>query len=355
MLQEQDTHQKILVIEDNPDSRQLVIDVLSMSGYQLLWASDGMRGLDYARSEMPDLIILDVNMPGMSGFEVCAELKADPELASIPVLMLTALSDIDNRVQGLGLGAEDYLVKPYNPRELSARVDARLRAKSATDELRAARDQILRTFERYVAPSVVEQLLLNPSRVALGGQLQEVTALFADLEGFTTLSEHIEPVELFAVLNGYLSVVADAIIENHGTLDKFMGDGVMAIFNAPLPQADHALRAVTAALQAQDHVQAYQQTLAPELRINFRIGIHSGDAIVGNVGTARLRNFTAIGDTINTASRLEKVGTGGQALISDATYALVRDSVLVHSLGKRVLKGREQPIEVYEVVGIKRG
>lgn len=355
MLEEQGVVQKILVIEDNPDSRQLVIDVLSMSGYQLVWASDGIRGLDYARREMPDLIILDVNMPGMSGFEVCAALKADPDLASIPVLMLTALSDIDNRVQGLGLGAEDYLIKPYNPRELSARVDARLRAKSATDELRAARDQVLRTFERYVAPSVVEQLLIDPSRVALGGQLQTVTALFADLEGFTTLSERIEPVELFSVLNGYLSLVADAIIESHGTLDKFMGDGVMAIFNAPLPQPDHAFRAVSSALAAQEQAGLYQQTLPPELRLNFRIGIHSGDAIVGNVGTAQLRNFTAIGDTINTAARLEKSGKGAQVLISEATYALVRDQITARSLGMHVLKGREQPIEVYEVLGLRRG
>lgn len=344
---------RILVIEDNPDSRHLLGDLLGTQGYEMILTADGIEGLLRARQDRPDLIILDVNMPGMSGFEVCEQLKADAELSAIPILMLTALSDIDNRVQGLGLGAEDYLTKPFSPRELTARVEVRLRAKQAADELRAARNQLLNTFERYVAPAVVEQLLQDPRRVELGGEVHEVTALFADLVGFTTISEHVDPRELISVLNGYLSIIGDAVIENYGTLDKFLGDGLMAVFNVPLPQPDHALRAVTAALRAQQNVQEYQQTLPPELRSRFRIGIHSGDAIVGNVGTTRLRNYTAIGDTINTAARLEQSAESGQILISEATYQRIAELVSAEPLGSYLLKGREQPIQVYEVMELR--
>jgi class 3 adenylate cyclase len=340
---------KILVIEDNRDSRQLIMDILVLHGFEVFSAVEGTTGIDLARQKMPDLILLDVNLPGMTGFEVCAFLKADPDLVNIPVMMLTAMAEIDNRVQGLGLGADDYITKPFNPRELTARIDARLRVKQASDELRATRDQVLRTFEHYVAPSVVEQLVRDPTRVALGGDMHEVTAFFADLRGFTTVAEHIDPTQLFAVLNGYLSVVTDAVIENRGTLDKFLGDGIMALFNVPLEQPDHPLRAVTAALTAQQQVVRYHETLRPELRLQFRIGIHTGDALVGNVGTSRLRNYTAIGDTINTASRIEEEAQGGQVLISESTYNRVRDQVRARELGARVLKGREHPISIYEV------
>lgn len=132
---------------------------------------------------MPDLIILDVNMPGMSGFEVCKIIKSDVKLSHIPVLMLTAQSDVESRVTGLGLGADDYIGKPFSPRELAARVEARIRAKSENDNLRRTQEIIRQTFERYVSPNVVEKLLESPSDVQLGGKLQEITVLFSDLEG----------------------------------------------------------------------------------------------------------------------------------------------------------------------------
>ncbi|NDJ53036.1 MAG: response regulator [Chloroflexi bacterium] len=344
---------KILVVEDNPDSRKLVEDILGAMSYEVVAASNGLQGLEAAQREVPDLIILDVNMPGLSGFEVLEHLKADEQLNSIPILMLTAQGDVDDRVRGLGLGADDYLLKPFNPRELIARVDARLRAKQASDELRAARDQILKTFARYVAPTVVEQLLADPVSVELGGRLQEVTALFADLEGFTALAEHIEPEKVIEILNGYLSLVADAVIENHGTLDKFMGDGVMAIFNAPLPQEDHALQAVTTAFDVHRRVQAYHERLAPQNRLFYRIGISSGPAVVGNVGSAEIRDYTAIGDTINTASRLEQTGEAGYVIISASTYELVRDYVEVEQLGERNVKNKTEPVMVYKVINVE--
>ncbi|MCZ7544868.1 MAG: response regulator [Anaerolineae bacterium] len=160
---------RVLIAEDNIDSRQLVEDILTGLDIEVLAAPDGLQALELARTASPDLIILDINMPGLSGFEVCARLKADAALATIPVLMLTALDQVDDRVKALGLGADDYLTKPFNPRELVARVNTRLRAKQEADLLRAAQQQMRSTFERFVAPEVVQQLLADPTHVALGG------------------------------------------------------------------------------------------------------------------------------------------------------------------------------------------
>ncbi|MBL8157095.1 MAG: response regulator, partial [Anaerolineae bacterium] len=294
---------KILVAEDNPNSRQLVKDILESVGYEALLAVDGPSAVAIAQAEIPDLMILDVNMPGMSGFEVCEIVKRDPKLAHIPVLILSAQTDIDSRVAGLGLGADDYVAKPFSPRELAARIDARLRTKSEADNLRNTREMIRKTFERYVAPSVVEQLLQDPSRIKLGGQLQDVTVLFSDLEGFTGVSEHADPERLLTVLNAYHELVVKIIQDHGGTVDKFIGDGVMALYNTPLPQEDHALRAVTTALQIQEQLESFSQQFEPQYRLKINFGINSGRAVVGNVGTHHLMDFTAVGDTVNLASR----------------------------------------------------
>ncbi len=179
---------KILAADDNPDNVELLKDILEQMGHKVFKALDGEKALAVARSEHPDLVILDVNMPGLSGFEVCSELKADEATANIPVIMLTALTDVEARVEGLATGADDYLTKPYSPRELMARVNTRLRLKATTDDLRETQELIRATFERFVAAPVVEQVWRDPSKVQLGGKVQIVTVLFADREGFTSLS-----------------------------------------------------------------------------------------------------------------------------------------------------------------------
>ncbi|MEW5721178.1 MAG: adenylate/guanylate cyclase domain-containing protein, partial [Chloroflexota bacterium] len=179
------------------------------------------------------------------------------------------------------------------------------------------------TFEHYVAPTVVEGLLADPRRVALGGERQLVTVLFADMHGFTTLSEQVSPEELIKILNVYLSLAAKTILKYEGTLDKFMGDGAMAMFNAPLPQADHAWRAACAALTLQREVTALAPKLPLSQRLCFRIGLHTGEAVVGNIGTRELMNYTAIGDTVNVAKRLQENAEDNQILISRPTFGLI--------------------------------
>ncbi len=341
---------KVLVADDNANSRQLVKDIVESIGCATLVAADGPSALEAAQSQVPDLIILDVNMPGMSGFEVCAALKSDPVLSQIPVIMLTALADIENRVTGLGLGADDYLSKPFSPRELIARVNARLRRKAEADDLRKTQDLVRQTFERFVSPSVVERLLMDPSQVKLGGFLQEVTILFADLEGFTSISERTDPEKLLSVLNLYHSLIVSFIQKHVGTVDKFIGDGVMALYNTPLPQEDHALRAIRTALDIRAALPAFYQQFSDEYRMKINFGIHSGMAVVGNVGTQNLMNFTAVGDTVNVAARLQEMSVNGQILISDAAYRLCGIPLNVNPIGYQSVKGRVEPALVYEVL-----
>jgi len=211
------------------------------------------------------------------------------------------------------------------------------------------------TFERYVAPTVVDRMLTDPRGIALGGERQLITVLFADLHGFTRLSERIPPEELVNVLNGYLSLAAQVVMKHEGTLDKFFGDGFMALFNAPLPQGDHPRRAAQTALALQREAQAYAARLPEELQLAFRVGLHTGEAVVGNIGTSSLMNYTAVGDTVNSAKRLEENAEAGQVLMSKAMYGLVEKDVVARSLGSLDVKGRSVPIEVFELIALRNG
>ena len=341
---------KVLVAEDNADSRQLLEDILRVRGYEASFAQDGNEALEAVTTNLPDLIILDINMPGLNGFEVCARLKANPATMQIPILMLTALGDIDNRIKGLGLGADDYITKPYSPRELVARIDARLRIKNDADHLRAVQERIRRTFEKFVPATVVEQLLDHPEQVRLGGHLQDVTILFADMEGFTSLAEYTDPAVLLEILNQYHTLLVAHIQAQEGTIDKFLGDGVMALYNAPLIQEDHALRAVKAALNIHAALPEFHARFEPKFRMNVNIGITTGQAIVGQVGATNLMDYTAIGDPVNLASRLQDLGAHGQVLISEGTYEAVKDHVDARALGPQAIRGRGAQVMIYEVM-----
>lgn len=344
---------RVLVVDDNPDSLGLAKDILKVAGYQVITASDGPNALKAARAELPDLILLDVNMPGMSGMEVCAEIKKDERTAQMPVIMLSALGDIDNRVDALAMGADDFLAKPYSPRELMARVERRLRAKMVTDDLLEKQRVIRDTFERFVAAPIVQQMLQNPDSVKLGGTLQQVTVLFADIEGFTPLSESSEdPVELLRVLNEYHSLIVKIIQQYHGTIDKFIGDGVMALYNTPLQYEHHVADAVKTALHIQNALTWFHERFEPQYRLQINFGIHTGPAVVGNVGANDLMDFTAIGDTVNIASRLQGCSERGQILVSEAVYEQVKHFARGRSMGPIAVKGRTKPVMTYQLSDI---
>ena len=330
---------QILVVDDNQDNIELIQDILDTLGYKIHAAMDGKTALQVAREVYPDLIVLDVNMPGMSGFEVVEHLKQDEQMQSIPVIMLTALSDVENRVHAMTLGAEDYLTKPFSPRELIARVERRLRSKLQTDDLKAKQEQIRNTFERFVAAPIVQEMLKSPEQVKLGGKLQPITVLFADLEGFTSLSERTDPEELLSILNQYHSLIVKIIQRYNGTIDKFIGDCVMALYNTPVEQEGHIANAVKSALHIKDDLHWFHQQVEADYRLRINFGIHTGVAVVGNVGTTELMDFTAVGDTVNVAARLQGLADSGQILISQPVYEAVEDIVFGRLRGPLPGKG----------------
>ncbi len=342
---------RILVVDDNHVNLDLIQEVAESAGYEVVRADNGPDALIAAETEAPDLIILDVNMPRMSGYEVCRVLKGNTRTNSIPIIMLTALFEVNAKVEGLDAGADDYMTKPFSTNELLARIDRRLRAKGESDYMRNMQQQLRETFSRFVAPSIVEAMLMDPTRVKLGGSLQTVTVMFADLQNFTTISERTAPEQLLTILNGYHELLVQVIQGMSGTIDKFMGDAVMALFNAPLEQEDHVKRAMRAALMVRDLLPDFHRQLEPLFHMQVNIGIHTGQAIVGNVGSPQLMDYTAVGDTVNIAARLQGQGHDGQIIISEAVYAQVQDEFEARLIGERQLKGRSDPITLYELIG----
>jgi PAS domain S-box-containing protein len=259
------------------------------------------------------------------GFEVQSKL---PGRGAVSLSMnLSPLKDAEDRTQGVAIVVDDV---------------------TETKRLRAIQDM----FRRYLSPAVVDRLPSDPTQLKLGGHRQEVSILFADIRGFTSFSEKLPPEEVMDILNCYLSIAAEAILAYEGTLDKFMGDAVMAIFNAPLLQEDHALRAVKAAVAMQRAIADYHQQLGETRRLSFGVGINVGEVVVGNVGTKARMDYTAVGDAVNLAKRLQENVEGGCILLSQSTYERVKGHVRVKTLPALKVKGRMEPEPVYELIGL---
>jgi class 3 adenylate cyclase len=227
---------------------------------------------------------------------------------------------------------------------------ARLQAIKEQEELE--KDYIRALFSRFVSPQVVEKLASDPSILRLGGVRQEITILFADIRGFTALSEKLPPEELVKTLNQYLSVAADAILEEEGTLDKFLGDAVMAFFNAPFPQKEHVLRGARAALKIKSRLEELHSRNALPLKLYFGIGLNVGEAVIGNIGTSMQMNYTAIGDCVNVAKRLQEIAKPGQILISSAVYERIKEKAFVRTLPPTSIPGKSSREHIYELLGL---
>lgn len=347
---------RVLLVDDEPETLSLVRKLLRADGFEVLTAEDGTRALKMFDEHKPDLVLLDIVLPHTDGIQVLKEIRRRDELTA--VIMVSALTSERLLLESMLAGADDYISKPFPIKEMRVRIrkaldKSRLRRENARlqEELNRANARLRALFERYMPAPVAERLLTSSTLPDLGGTRQIVTVLFADLRHFTPLAEQMPPDHLMELLNFYLSEATEAILAYGGTLDKFMGDGLMAFFNAPVPQRRHALRAVSAAQEIHRRVREQGPNIDGQ-HLQFGIGVHTGEAVVGNVGSRYLMNYTALGDTVNVANRLQEIAGGEQTLISESTYRLVAPHVEARHLGSRQLQGRAEPVDVYELLTV---
>jgi len=334
----------ILVVDDNRMNRLLLARGLEDEGHTVVFAEDGREALELLGRQDFDLMLLDVLMPELDGYEVLAKLKLDPHLREIPVVMTSALDELDSVVKCVEMGAEDYLTKPINPVLLNARIAASLEKKRLRDEQREL-------ISKFATKEVADDLLT--SGFSLGGKHLDATSLFCDIRSFTTISEARDPAETIELLNNYYTLMMDAIGGEGGIVNQMVGDGLMAIFGAPTPSDDHRRRAVLAARQMLELISLFNQEQAArdKVQIEIGIGIASGRVVAGYTGTQRRATYTCVGDTVNVAARLEshtKV-VGRPILIDENTRQGLDDGIAVEPQGELRVQGKTQPVRVYAV------
>lgn len=329
---------RVLVVDDQEDNRLLLQHYLESAGHPTRVAASGEEALRLIASEPPALVLLDVVMPGLDGFHVCTELKAHPDTALIPVVLVTALDGRGDRIAGIEAGADEFLSKPVNREELLARVGSLLRLQATREQLErvrldaeAVKRQRLRgTFERYMSPKLVDEILREPDRTGdlLTDRRQRVdaTILFADLRGFTRLSEQCRPETVVTLLNEYFTELTRVAFRYDGTIFNMAGDSLLVGFGVPLAQPDAVIRALCTARAMQDEFARLRQSWRQRhgVQVSLGIGINSGDVIAGNVGSPTFMSYTVIGDTVNTASRITALARAGEVKVSTGVRAAAR-------------------------------
>jgi adenylate cyclase len=313
----------ILIVDDDPLNRRLLAKNLEEDGHRITPLDNGFAALATIRDEQPDLVLLDIEMPGLDGIEVLERMKDDPNLRHIPVIMISGVEDSDAIVRCLEAGAEDFLPKPFDPVVLRARIGSGLTRKRLRD---LEQERVRDVFTRFLPePIAAEMLARSDGRPSIGAVRVWATPLFIDLRGFTTFSEARPVEQVIAVLARFLAAMSDAVLDHGGTLVSFLGDGFLAVFGAPVEGVDHADRAVAAARDmAGERLRDFNGWLAGEgIDEPFMIGIglNSGRVMSGTLGSERRIDYTIIGDTVNTAARIEQLTkqTGHTILVADQT------------------------------------
>lgn len=341
----------VLVVDDLDDMRGLIRKALEKNGYRVITAPNGEVAIELTRRLSPQLIITDWMMPKMSGPELIEIVKNDDKLNSVPIVLLTAKSDEESKLIGTKIGADSFLGKPFNSQELTSIVKNLLSLKAREREIETLNQMLTETvLKRYLPPDLVDRIVSGELSMDKPAEMRRVTVLFSDLCGFTSVSERLGPGPMSDLLNQYLSVMNDVIFKHGGTIDKFIGDAIMVLFGAPLPLSDEeqARQACECALEMQRALHALaplfeHADIAP---LTMRIGIHQGDAVVGNFGSSQRSDYTAIGPTVNLASRIESTCTPGEVWISEVVRAFVPDQP-VREAGIFQLKGIERSKTLY--------
>jgi len=357
---------RVLVVDDDPDMTGFLAHLLRKQGIVVDTAGDGDAALERVAAERPDLVLLDVMMPGPSGFDICKKLKSRHDTALMPIVLITALEDKDSRVKGIEAGADDFLSKPVNPSELLARVNTLRRLHETRRELETRRqsaeiqrkEAIRKAFSRYVSPRLADRIIqdigIEGGPFKGNAQRINVVAVFADLRGLSSLTEGGEVGEVVEMLNEYFSILTDAAYQHDGTVFSMSGDSLLVGFNVPFLQSDAATRALRA---AQDMVSRFAPVSARwERRFGVRtgvgVGICMGEAIIANVGSPHFMNYTVIGDPVGTAARLMQAANANEILVCGRVYEAVRELLPAGTMAPRgdiTLRGKAESVPVYAV------
>jgi len=359
----------VLAVDDTPENLEILRVRLESQGYEVAEAADGLEALDRARELEPDLILLDIMMPRLDGIETVRRLKQDPELRCIPVILVTAKADTKDVVLGLDAGGDDYLTKPFEHSALLARVRSMLRQKALHDKVQEqARDlaewnselegrvaaqvseiERMGRLRRFLSPQVAELVTASGEQV-LESHRREVTVVFCDLRGFTSFAERSEPEEVMGVLRDYHACLGALIKKHEGTLERFVGDGLLVLFNDPIPCPDHTGRAVRMAVEMRDCMGPLSDTWKRRgHELGFGIGVAQGYATLGPIGYDGRTDYAVIGSVPNLASRLCDEAEAGQIIVSQRVFVSVEESVEAIPLTHFDLKGFHRPVPAFEI------
>ena len=358
---------RILVVDDTPVNLKLLGDLLTAKGYAVVTATNGPEALDKVAKEPLDLVLLDVMMPGMSGYDVCRKIREQPDTSMLPVVMVTALDPAQERVKGIEAGADDFLSKPINQQELLARVRSLLRIKELWDQIsqlnrgleqrveeQVAQLERLGRLKRFFSPQLAELIVSGGADDPLKTHRREITVVFLDLRGFTAFAEAAEPEEVMGVLHEYHAAMGRLVLDHEGTLERFTGDGMMIFFNDPVPVENPAERAVRMALA--------MRTVVAELRTKWRkqgfdldlgVGLAKGYATIGAIGFEGRWDYGAIGTVTNLAARLCGEAKAGQVLISQRLLVTIEELVDAEPAGELTLKGFQRSITAFNLVRLR--
>jgi adenylate cyclase len=336
---------RLLVVDDNKVNRLLLGRGLEQYGHKVAFAEDGRQALEMLHRNDFDLMLLDIQMPEMDGFQVLDKVSSDLELRDIPVIVTSSLEDLDSVVRCIEMGAEDYLIKPVNPILLRARIGAGL-------EKKRLRDQQRELIKKFATAEVAHDL--EESGFSLGGHSIEATAMFSDIRGFSTLAESQSAADTIELLNTYYTLMFEAISGQGGVVNQMVGDGLMAIFGAPFQLDNNSEQAVRAALEMIEMINLFNidQAAVNKPVIKIGIGIATGEVIAGYTGTQRRATYTCVGDTVNLASRLEDYTKTAQKsiLIDETTRQSLSEAIHVEDLGMASFKGKNQEVRIYSVL-----
>ena len=374
-------NKRILVVEDEEDNRRIVRDLLTSVGYEIIEAVTGEDGVTAAATHLPDLILMDIQLPGLDGYEATRRIKANPALPFMPIILVTAKADSKDVVAGLEAGADEYLTKPVDQAALVARVKSMLRIKALHDttQEQAARleaqsiqlaewnrtleqrvlEQLAelertRRLKRFFSPQLAELVVSSGGEKLLESHRREITVVFCDLRGFTAFSETAQPEEVMGVLREYHTALGTQIFRFDGTLERFAGDGLMVFFNDPLPCPDPEARAVRMTVAMRQQMNELTEKWGKRgHQLGFGVGIAQGYATLGMIGFESRVDYGAIGPVTNLASRLCDQAQNGQILISQRVYTAVEELVEVQPTGELALKGFRQPVPTFNVAGLR--